>query len=46
MYVQNNGEDEIVVCGWDGMTYIVDQQQNIVRYLFEEAVCAFCAGKF
>jgi len=43
--LQGSGEDEIVVCAWDGMTYIVDQGRNVVRYQFEENVSAFCAGK-
>ena len=42
--LQGSGEDEIVVCAWDGMTYIVDQRRNVVRYQFEENVSAFCAG--
>ncbi|KAL5503150.1 hypothetical protein EMCRGX_G010057 [Ephydatia muelleri] len=39
-----NGEDEIIACAWDGMTYIVDQYKNVIRYRFEEAVASFCAG--
>jgi len=45
LYLQGSGEDEIVVCAWDGMTYIVDQGRNVVRYQFEDNVLAFCAGK-
>ena len=45
MHLQGSGEDEIVVCAWDGMTYIVDQGRNVVRYQFEENVSAFCAGE-
>jgi len=46
MCLQGSGEDEIVVCAWDGMTYIVDQGRNVVRYqLFEDNISAFCAGK-
>ena len=39
-----SGSDEIVVCAWDGMTYIVDQQRNSVRFQFEQNVSAFTAG--
>lgn len=41
---QGSGSDEIVACAWDGMTYIVDQKRNIVRYKFEQNVSAFTAG--
>ena len=41
---QGSGDDEIVACAWDGMTYVVDQKHNVVRYQFEENVSAFCAG--
>ena len=43
---QGNGEEEIIGCAWDGMTYIVDQKKNVVRYRFEEAVASFCAGVY
>ena len=44
LIVQGSGSDEIVVCAWDGMTYIVDQQRNSVRFQFEQNVSAFTAG--
>ena len=44
LVVQGSGSDEIVVCAWDGMTYIVDQQRNSVRFQFEQNVSAFTAG--
>ena len=34
-----------MACAWDGMTYIVDQKRNVVKYHVGENVCAFCAGK-
>ena len=33
------------MCAWDGMTYIVDQQRNSVRFQFEQNVSAFTAGE-
>ena len=42
--LQGSGGDEIVGCAWDGMTYIVDQKRNVVKFNFGENVCAFCAG--
>lgn len=42
--VTGDGSDEIVACAWDGQTYILDHQQNSVRFHFEEPVRAFCTG--
>ena len=36
----------MVVCSWDGLTYIVDHDKSFVRFQFEENVCAFCAGTY
>lgn len=44
-HMQGSGGDEIVVCAWDGMTYIIDQKRNVVKYHVGENVCAFLAGK-
>ncbi|KAJ8678836.1 hypothetical protein QAD02_014623 [Eretmocerus hayati] len=44
--VTGDGADEIIVCTWDGQTYILDQQKNSVRFQFEEPVRAFCAGMY
>lgn len=44
--VTGDGADEIVACAWDGQTYILDQQQNSVRFHFEEPVRAFCTGSY
>lgn len=44
--VTGDGADEIVACSWDGQTYILDQEQNSVRFQFEEPVRAFCTGKY
>jgi len=44
--VTGDGKDEIITCAWDGMTYIVDQEQNVVKFKFEESVCAFYAGLY
>ena len=43
--MQGSGSDEVVGCAWDGMTYIVDQQRNVVKYHVGENICAFCAGE-
>ncbi|XP_038078141.1 KICSTOR complex protein ITFG2-like isoform X2 [Patiria miniata] len=41
-----DGQDEVVVCAWDGQTYIVNHSQESVRFHFQENVCAFCAGQY
>ena len=43
--LQANGSDSIVVCSWDGLTYVIDHNKSFVRFQFEENVCAFHAGK-
>lgn len=45
MDVTGDGNDELIACSWDGMTYIIDQLQNVVKFKFDESVCAFTAGK-
>ncbi|KAL1502311.1 hypothetical protein ABEB36_007476 [Hypothenemus hampei] len=42
--VTGNGSDDIVVCSWDGQTYILDQEKNSVRFHLEEPVRAFHSG--
>lgn len=44
--VTNDGNDEIVLCSMDGMTYIIDKERDIVGYNFNEHVAAFCAGYY
>ncbi|CAG0881198.1 unnamed protein product [Darwinula stevensoni] len=41
-----DGNEEILVCAWDGWTYIIDHNKQSVRFQFEEPVSAFCAGPF
>ncbi|CAG2257333.1 KICSTOR complex protein ITFG2-like [Mytilus galloprovincialis] len=44
--VTGNGTEEVVCCGWDGQTYIVNHTRDVVRYQFEENVTAFTAGLY
>ena len=41
-----DGRDEIVVCSWDGQTYLLDQERRSVRFQLEETVSGFCSGKY
>lgn len=42
--VTGNHRDDIVACAWDGQTYILDQNKNVVRFQLDEAVQAFASG--
>eukprot|EP00128_Syssomonas_multiformis_P000993 Colp12_sorted_trinity150504_noHs@2490 len=44
--VTGDGTEEVVVCGWDGTTYIINHNNDYVSYSFEPDVCAFAAGEF
>lgn len=44
--VTGNGTDDIVVCTWDGHTYILDQDKNSVRFQLDESVQAFESGYY
>ncbi|XP_064602402.1 KICSTOR complex protein ITFG2-like [Liolophura sinensis] len=44
--VTGNGREEVVVSSWDGQTYIVNHNREVVRYQFEESVAAFHAGHY
>ncbi|KAJ8952025.1 hypothetical protein NQ318_023466 [Aromia moschata] len=44
--VTGNGSDDIVVCSWDGQTYILDQEKNSVRFHLDEPVQAFTSGYY
>lgn len=44
--VTKNGSDDIVVCTWDGHTYILDQDKNTVRFQLDESVQAFESGYY
>lgn len=44
--VTRNGSDDIVVCSWDGQTYIFDQDKNCVRFHLDEPVQAFHSGLY
>lgn len=44
--VTKDGDDEIVLCSMEGMTYIIDKQRDIVSFNFNNSVAAFCAGYY
>lgn len=44
--VTGNGIDDLVACSWDGHTYILDQEKNVVRFQQGESVQAFASGYY
>lgn len=44
--VTSDGYEEIITCAWDGATYIIDSEKNIVYFKFKEDVKAFSTGYF
>ena len=43
--VTGDGEQEVIACSWDGMTYIFNYKKELVKFHFGNPVCAFCVGK-
>jgi len=41
-----DGREEVVTCAWDGSTYIINQEKELVRFQFDHSVSAFCTGHF
>ncbi len=35
----------MIACSWDGVTYIVNLNRDVVRFQFPENVAAFFAGE-
>ncbi|CAL1269142.1 unnamed protein product [Larinioides sclopetarius] len=44
--LNDDGEEEVIACAWDGQTYMVNQRKQSVRFQFEHSVSAFAAGKY
>ncbi|GAB6027567.1 hypothetical protein CHUAL_001809 [Chamberlinius hualienensis] len=44
--VTGNGHEEVISCSWDGVTYIVNHDQEALRFQFEETVNTFTAGHY
>ena len=41
---QGDGVEEVIVCAWDGQTYILNSKRQIARFQFDEPTAAFVAG--
>ncbi|CAH0547712.1 unnamed protein product [Brassicogethes aeneus] len=44
--ITGNGSDDIVACCWDGQTYILDQDKNVISFPLDEPVQAFESGYY
>lgn len=41
-----DGNDELVACTWDGLTFIIDHEGNVVTFQVEESISAFYVGQY
>lgn len=46
MDVTGDGNEELIVCSWEGHTYILDQNKHAIQFQTDEPVSAFCAGLY
>ena len=44
--VTRNGDEEVILCASNGVTYVIDKLRDIVSFEFSENVAAFCAGNY
>jgi len=44
--VTGDGNEEVIACSWDGLTYIVNDEHQSLRFQFDETVCTFTAGQY
>ncbi|XP_067931995.1 KICSTOR complex protein ITFG2-like [Watersipora subatra] len=44
--ITGDGVEEVIVCSWDGQTYIVNSKQQIAKFQFDEPTAAFIAGHY
>jgi hypothetical protein len=43
---KNTNTEQLVLCAWDGTTYIVNESKDLLRFQFPDRVCAFIAGNY
>eukprot|EP00117_Sycon_ciliatum_P046615 scpid49581/ scgid33366/ Integrin-alpha FG-GAP repeat-containing protein 2 len=46
MDITGDGADEVVACAFDGFTYIVNHNRDVVRFQIDDSLCAFTSGSF
>lgn len=46
MDIDHSGNDTIVLCSWEGMTYVLDKNLELIKYNFGENICGFSAGQY
>lgn len=44
--ISGDGNEEIVLCSWDGNTHIIDRLKNVAQFKFGENVMGFCSGNY
>jgi KICSTOR complex protein ITFG2 len=45
-FADTSTHEELCVCTWDGMTFIIDSEKNMVLFNFKDRVCAFSTGYY
>ena len=46
MDIDDRGNDAIALCSWEGMTYVLDKNLELINYNFGENICGFSAGQY
>ena len=46
MDINDSGNDTIVLCSWEGTTYVLDKDLELTSYSFGENICGFSAGQY
>lgn len=44
--ITQDGDQDVVISSWDGMTYIIDQSGNCIQTKFNDRIRAFTAGHY
>ena len=44
--VLGDSREEVIVCAWDGQTYILDHDRNVVRYHFHKNVQVYISFSY
>jgi len=44
--ITGDGEDEVVACSWDGVTFIFNHRREVVKFDLGNGVRGFCTGQY
>ena len=46
MDINSDGQDEIVLAAWNGQTYVVTQELEVMEFAFEDVISTFACGLY